>query len=559
MPDAKQMTGIQFRQAETAEEFEQIHRLNHRIFAEEVGQHERTSDRRLVDKFHSRNRYFIARRGDELVGMISAHAGPEFSIASRLEHPSVLRALRAPLEIRLLAILPQFRNRSILTGLFWQVRSYARANRHSDLLISGIVERVSMYEKIGFRPMGPAVRCGAAEFVPMRLSLDTAQERFVGRERMYGARWRRGQKVSLLPGPVAMSPCVTAAFHNEPISHRSPRFVDLYQETRRRLSELMGCLETVVLCGSGTLANDAVAANLRRAFGSAEGLVVANGEFGERLIRQAECAELRCRQLRFGWGRPWCFKEIEEALELRPAWIWAVHLETSTGVLNDLPRLTKMAAQYGSSVSADCVSSLGAVDTCDAGQRLFLASGVSGKALAAYAGLAFVFVSHEALVKLGGETICPTFDLAGALRSAGPVSTLPSSLLMATLGALREHYDGATGRKIRYEHYNELGRWTRMRIREIGLERLAAEQDAAPTISTFPLLSPDFAQECLRAGFLIAHESDYLRKRNWGQIATMGHLDRNSLEPLFDAVGTRALIHLPVSATEQMGEPQLRR
>jgi len=427
MPDAQQITGIQFKQAETAEEFEQIHRLNHRIFAEEVGQHERTSDRRLVDKFHSRNRYFIARRGHELVGMISAHAGPEFSIASRLEHPSVLRALRAPLEIRLLAILPQFRNRSILTGLFWQVRSYARANRHSDLLISGIVERVSMYEKIGFTPMGPAVRCGAAEFVPMRLSLDTAQERFVGRERMYGARWRRGQKISLLPGPVATSPCVTAAFHSEPISHRSQRFIDLYQEMRGRLSELMGCLETVVLCGSGTLANDTVAANLRRAFGSAEGLVVSNGEFGERLIHQAECAELRCRKLRFGWGKPWNFKEIEEALELRPAWIWAVHLETSTGVLNDLPQLTKMAAQYGSSVSADCVSSLGAVDTSGLGHELFLASGVSGKALGAYAGLAFVFVSHEALVKLGGKTICPTFDLAGRCeaRGQGPRFPLP--------------------------------------------------------------------------------------------------------------------------------------
>ena len=66
--------------------------------------------------------------------------------------------MRAPLEIRLLAILPEFRNRSILAGLFWQVGSYARAHRYSDLLISGILDRLSMYEKIGFRPMGPAVQ-----------------------------------------------------------------------------------------------------------------------------------------------------------------------------------------------------------------------------------------------------------------------------------------------------------------------------------------------------------------------------------------------------------------
>src|SRR5689334_14643924 len=100
------MIDLEFKPAETDDEMEQIHRLNHRIFAEEVGQHARTVDGRLVDKFHGRNRYFIASHRGELVGMISAHGGPEFSIASRLNDPGILKSLRAPLEIRLLAILP---------------------------------------------------------------------------------------------------------------------------------------------------------------------------------------------------------------------------------------------------------------------------------------------------------------------------------------------------------------------------------------------------------------------------------------------------------------------
>ena len=112
------MLDVHFKPAETAEEIEQVHRLNHSIFAEEVGQHAPTADGRLVDKFHSRNRYFIATLGGELVGMVSAHDGPEFSIAGRLKDLSTLKALRAPLEIRLLAILPRFRKRSILAGLF---------------------------------------------------------------------------------------------------------------------------------------------------------------------------------------------------------------------------------------------------------------------------------------------------------------------------------------------------------------------------------------------------------------------------------------------------------
>lgn len=537
------MSDVQFKQAETAEEIEQIHRLNHRIFAEEVGQHARTGDGRLIDKFHGRNRYFIATCGGDLVGMISAHDGPEFSIASRLKDDGALRLLRAPLEIRLLAIAPRFRRRAILAGLFWQVAHYARTHHYSDLLISGIVERLPMYTKIGFRPMGPAVPCGAAEFVPMRLSLDAAPARFAGRERLYGTRWRREHATSVLPGPVAVSAAVTEAFHREPISHRSQQFIDLYQEMRTRLSNLTGGLQAVALCGSGTLANDAVAANLRSAFGSAEGLVIANGEFGERLARQAMSAGLSCRELRFGWGEAWSFKAIEKELDRRPAWIWAVHLETSTGVLNDLSRLTELGQLHGVPVAADCVSSVGAVELSTTGRHLYLATGVSGKAIGSYAGLAFVLLSGEAIVALDGRTICPTFDLVTAVRTEGPVSTLPSPLVMAALQALRENYDGEAGRTARYKHYDDLGKWMRARIRDAGLEALAAEQDAAPTITTFPLPWRGFAQECGRAGFSIAYESDYLRTRGWGQIATMGDLNRDALEPLFAAMRVGELSH----------------
>jgi aspartate aminotransferase-like enzyme len=535
------MNDVQFKQADTAEEIEQIHRLNHRIFAEEVGQHAPAPDGRLVDKFHARNRYFIAKCRGEIVAMVSAHAGPEFSIASRLKDTGLLKAMRAPLEIRLLAILPELRSQSILPGLFWQVRNYAREHRHSDLLISGIVERISMYEKLGFSPMGPAVQCGHAAFVPMCLSLEAENGRFLTRESLYGGHWRRSHAVNLLPGPVAIPQRVTEAFRRGPISHRSQQFIDLYQELRSRLSEVTGCLETAVLCGSGTLANDAVAANLRRSMGDREGLIIANGEFGERLVRQATMVGMRFETIKFGWGKPWDFRRIESALERRPAWVWAVHLETSTGVLNDLGRLAHIAQEYGAVVAADCVSSLGAVDLCGFGPKLFLASGVSGKALGSYAGLAFVFLSARATGMLRSAEICPTFDVVAAAESIGPVTTLPSPIVIAALEALRAAYDGDARRSLRYRLYEDLGRWARMKIRESGLEILANEADAAPTITTFSLPSDKFARECLQAGFRIAHESNYLQKRRWGQIATMGDLDRAALEPLFASMQVHEL------------------
>jgi len=446
----------------------------------------------------------------------------------------VLRALRAPLEVRLLAILPEYREGAVVAGLFSQVNEYARRNGYSDLLISGIVEREGMYRKLGFRPMGPPVACGESAFMPMRLSVDAPPDEFRRREQMYMARWQRRHTLSLLPGPVEIAEPVARAFHARPVSHRSSAFLEMYGDTRLRLSELMGGLECVILSGSGTLANDTVGANLRAAFGEEPGLVLSNGEFGERLIRHAARTGLKARELRFGWGEPWDFVAIEAALDAGVRWMWAVHLETSTGVLNDLPRLLALAEQRGVAVAADCVSSMGAADAHSVGDaRCFLASGVSGKALGSYAGLAFVFVSADAMERVEGSALPATFDVMEAVKTPGPVTTVSSPLVSATHEALLLKYNGGAGFRARVAEYEALGRWTRERMREIGLALLAREEHAAPVVTTFALPSGDFVRRCARAGFRIAHQSEYLERRGWGQIATMGDVNRNRLEPLF--------------------------
>ena len=67
-----------FKQAETAEEIEQVHRMNYRTFVREIPQHQDTGQGRLVDKYHDRNTYFIAIVEGQLVGMLSVHDGRPF-------------------------------------------------------------------------------------------------------------------------------------------------------------------------------------------------------------------------------------------------------------------------------------------------------------------------------------------------------------------------------------------------------------------------------------------------------------------------------------------------
>ena len=98
------MARYTFKTAETQAELEAVHRLNYRTFARELRQHAETGSGRLVDRFHDQNTYFIALRGERVIGMLCAHTEPPFSIASRLPDPGILARLGPrPLEVRLLA------------------------------------------------------------------------------------------------------------------------------------------------------------------------------------------------------------------------------------------------------------------------------------------------------------------------------------------------------------------------------------------------------------------------------------------------------------------------
>src|SRR5580704_7949833 len=261
------MQKLLFKEADNPRELQQIHALNHRVFSEEIAHHPTSPSGLLIDRFHGRNRYFVALHDDTVIGMISIHAGPDFSIARRLPDPEVLRTLSRPFEIRLLAIEPQARNRTVLAGLLWQVYDFARSQEGSHLLISGIIERESMYRKLGFVPLGPAVPDGSARFIPMMMPLVDYRPNILGRVELHRRHWHRSTvnptPISLLPGPVNIHPRVAQSFSSFPVSHRSANFIECFEDVQGHLQALVPEVEVTLFPGAGTLANDAVAANLK--------------------------------------------------------------------------------------------------------------------------------------------------------------------------------------------------------------------------------------------------------------------------------------------------------
>ena len=108
-----------FRIASEDWEFEQIHRLNYRTFVEEIPQHARNAEGRLVDRFHEENKYVICLQGRRLVGMMALRAQRPFSLDAKVPNlDQYLPAGRVPIEVRLLAVEPEFRKTYVFTALF---------------------------------------------------------------------------------------------------------------------------------------------------------------------------------------------------------------------------------------------------------------------------------------------------------------------------------------------------------------------------------------------------------------------------------------------------------
>ena len=338
-------------------------------------------------------------------------------------------------------------------------------------------------------------------------------------------------KACFLTGPVAVRPEVHAAFCAPPISHRSAEFARMMQRTRASLCSLANAAHVALMVGSGTLANDAVAAQLGCIDGS--GLILSNGEFGERLIDHARRWGLRFAVDQRPWGQAFDWSELRAlAVRCRPAWIWAVLTETSTGVMNPLDELRALAEQVRADLCLDAVSAIGLMPVELNGVRF--ASAVSGKGLAAFPGLAAVF--HDGRLP-GSERVPRYFDLAGFENNDGVPFTHSSNLLAALERSL-----ALTPWPHKFERVQRLSRELRAALRVRGLTTLAHDDDAAAGIVTVPMPAGIRAAEVAAAlsarGFDLAWQSRYLQQRNWLQVALMGEIDESALRVLPDVLAT---------------------
>src|SRR5262245_52597414 len=169
--------GLKFKFATEESEFDQIHELNYRTFAEEIPQHARSSTRRLVDKFHHENTYAICIANDRVVGMVAVRGNRPFSLDKKLPN---LDAYLPPghrlCEVRLLSVEREYRTGQVFCGLVGSVLQYCDEMGYTLAIISGTIRQQKLYRHLGFVPFGPLVGSADARFQPMYLTHELFEE-----------------------------------------------------------------------------------------------------------------------------------------------------------------------------------------------------------------------------------------------------------------------------------------------------------------------------------------------------------------------------------------------
>jgi aspartate aminotransferase-like enzyme/N-acyl-L-homoserine lactone synthetase len=499
----------------TVNQFDDIHRLNYRAFVEEIPQHPPNAERKLIDKFHDQNTYVVATCNGETIGMVTLRGERPFSLDSKLQQlDSHLPKAKAICELRLLYVVPEHRRSVVFYGLARVLFATAIESGYDLAIVSATLREMRLYKHLGFIAFGPEVGTENARYQPMWLDFDGLKNAVPHLVHP------KDDDANFSTGPVAITREVHAAFVAPAISHRSAEFMELLSGTRKALCDLTQATSVAILCGSGTTANDVIALQIAARFGAlAQGIILVNGEFGERLNNHASRAGLTADVMRQPWGDSVDLAAVEQRLSSgKYDWIWSVHCETSTGALIDLAELKHICSKNKTALYLDCMSTMGVIPIDLRGVEL--ASASSGKGLASVAGLALVFANGTVVETPNSPS---SLNLQTYLKMQATPFTLPSPLLAALATSIQA---------INTQRYSQIQRfmlWLRVTMNDAADEfgfKIITPVDSQTAVLTIALpaqySSIDIGKQLQNNGIKVGFESEYLCKRNWMQFALMG-------------------------------------
>lgn len=351
--------------------------------------------------------------------------------------------------------------------------------------------------------------------------------------------------ILLNPGPANTTASVRRALLTPDLCHREPEFFEVMRDCRERLVRVAGCapdFAAVLFTGSGTAAVEAVVCSAvppDRAL-----LVVKNGVYGERLARIAAAHRIPVEVVACDVVTPVTPADVEAALRAHPevSHVAVVHHETTTGLLNPVAEVARVAARLGRRVLVDAMSSLFGepLDVTADGIDFVMAS--ANKCLQGIPGVAFVLGRRSALQALDGQPPRSIYlDLHGHYTSQEADNT-PFTPAVQVLHAMQQALVELEkeGVEARIARYAENARVLRAGMGALGFDILVPAAGRSSILTTFRL-RPGLTYEALhdamkRRGYVIYAGQGDIRRYAF-RVANMGTLTSDDMRAVVRAFG----------------------
>ncbi len=359
---------------------------------------------------------------------------------------------------------------------------------------------------------------------------------------VYRVVWPKSMKL-FTAGPVACFPEVLKAMSFQMFSHRSAEYRELHKDTVKRLADFLEVKNGVVLLfpSSGTGVMEASIRNFVSPGGKV--LVTIIGSFGKRYRDVVESNGRVPVVLEVTPGNPVLPEELDEALRKHPdvEAVTITYNETSTGVINPLKELAKVAKEHGKLVFVDAVSAMGAADIKFTEWGLDVVFSSSQKAFGVPPGLAIGAFSNEVIEK--AEKIPNRgwyFDVLKYIRyqeeqwSTPSTPPIPQIIALNVMLRVVERMGGKYEWLKIYEH-----RANKIRggVRGLGLELFARKGYESPTITCVkspPGISGlEIYERMRRRGYELAKGYGQFKKTTF-RIGHMGYMPDEYIDEMFN-------------------------
>jgi len=309
------------------------------------------------------------------------------------------------------------------------------------------------------------------------------------------------------PGPLDIHPRVYRALTSPVIGHMDPAYLKTLEQIGERLRSVFQTQNEVTHAapGTGTSGMEACVANLMEPGDPV--LVCVHGYFGDRIRQMAERQEADITVIEGEWGRPTDPEKVAKALKAKAyKVITLVHAETSTGVLQPMEEIVRLAKEHGVMILLDTVTSLGGVEIKTDKWGLDAAYSCSQKCIGAPSGLAPVTFSERAIQAAKSRkhpirswyldiTLLDQYWGASKVYHHTSSSTLNYALLEALLLIEEE------GLQNRFERHLKNHRALVAGVETMGLKMLVKPENRLPTLNTIRV--PDGVDEAKARGYLL--------------------------------------------------------